>query len=302
LSFLNPAGPIADIQRLHFYEVLGILVLLVAIPIFVLTPWFVWRYRYGAKGPRYTPKWDFFWPLELATWGGPVAIVAVLAFILWRDTHAIDPYRPLPSDQRPLRIQVVGYDWKWLFIYPDQGIATIGMLAIPAGRPLALQLTSATVMQSLLIPALGSQIYAMGGMVTQLHLEAAKPGRFMGENTMFNGRGFQQEQFTAVAMPAAAFQAWVNTVRATGIPLNARVLQAISRRSTHADLSAALPNAKAPDGTIYLTDASAALFPDVVKATKAGTSVELRHAGTHATTGAPPLALASAAVVTRKRP
>lgn len=278
LSFLDPQGPIATVQRGHFFEVLAILAVLVAVPIFLLTPWFAWRYRYGAKTSRYTPKWDSFWPLELATWGGPVVIVVVLAFILWRDTHAIDPYKPLLSNQPPLRIQVIGYDWKWLFIYPDQGIATIGMLAVPAGRPLALQLTSATVMQSLLIPALGSQIYAMGGMVTQLHLQATRTGRFRGENTMFNGRGFHQQQFTAVAMTPDGFKAWVNNVRLNGVPLDERTLQAISQRSTRAELIAALPQASSPDGNVYLTDVTAALFPAVVKATMDGTAINLPNA------------------------
>jgi cytochrome o ubiquinol oxidase subunit II len=286
LSFLNPQGPIAAIQRGHFFEVLTVLAVLVAMPIFLLTPWFAWRYRYGAKTSRYTPKWDSFWPLELATWGGPVVIVVVLAFILWRDTHAIDPYKPLISNQPALRIQVIGYDWKWLFIYPDQGVASIGVLAIPAGRPLALQLTSATVMQSLLIPALGSQIYAMGGMVTQLHLQATKPGRFMGENTMFSGRGFHQQQFTAVAMTHDGFQAWVRNVQLHGIPMNEQTLKAISQRSTRSELIAALPRAKSSDGNVYLTGVTAALFPTVVKATMGGTAIDLANAGARTPGGA----------------
>ncbi|MGH7048941.1 MAG: ubiquinol oxidase subunit II, partial [Stellaceae bacterium] len=195
------------------------LTIFVALPIFVLTPWFAWRYRYGVEKPRYAPKWEYSRLLEITAWGGPVVIVVLLAIIVWRDTHALDPYRPLAPDQPALRVQVIGYDWKWLFIYPDQGVASIGVLALPAGRPVAIQLTSATVMQSFLIPALGSQIYAMGGMVTQLHLEAAKPGRFMGENTMYNGNGFHQQRFTAVAMAPIDFQAWVRKARADGIPL-----------------------------------------------------------------------------------
>jgi cytochrome o ubiquinol oxidase subunit 2 len=160
LSFLDPQGPVASGQRWHFVEALAVLVVFVAIPVFVLTPWFLWRYRYGAKSSRYTPKWNFYGPLEIASWAGPVVIVVLLAIIVWRDTHALDPYKPLASDQPALRVQVIGYDWKWLFIYPDQGIATIGVFALPVGRPVAMQLTSATVMQSLHIPALGSQIYA----------------------------------------------------------------------------------------------------------------------------------------------
>lgn len=267
LSFLDPQGPVADIQRLHFLEVLGLLAIFVALPVFLITPWFAWRYRYGAS-PRYTPKWNFYAPLEIACWAGPMVIVALLGVLVWGSTHALDPYKPLPSREPPLRVQVVGYDWKWLFIYPDEGIASIGELALPAGRPVAMQLTSATVMQSLLIPALGSQIYAMGGMVTQLHLEAATPGRFMGENTMYSGSGFSQERFTAVAMSPGEFQAWVRKVRAGGVPMNAAILQLISKRATRAQLIAALGNGASSDGNVYFRAVTAALFPAVVAATR----------------------------------
>lgn len=273
LTFLNPQGPVADAQRWHFYEVLGIMTVLVAGPIFLLLPFFAWRYRYGNTASKYTPKWEFSRVLEITAWGGPIVIVVVLAFFVWRDTHKLDPYNPLASDQAQLRVQVIGYDWKWLFIYPDQGIASIGILAMPAGRPVSMQITSATVMQSLFIPALGSQIYAMGGMVTQLNLEAGKPGRFMGENTMYNGDGFHQQQFTAVGMTPADFTAWVQKVRTHGMPLDARTLQLISQRTTRTALIDALPRTSVPDDNLYFTGATGALFPAVVKATMDGTTV-----------------------------
>jgi cytochrome o ubiquinol oxidase subunit 2 len=274
LSFLDPQGPVAGIQRTHFLEVLALLVIFVALPIFLVTPWFAWRYRYGAKSSCYTPKWEFYGLLDIACWGGPMVIVALLGTLLWGSTHALDPYKPLASRQPALRVQVIGYDWKWLFIYPDAGVASIGELAFPAGRPIAMQLTSATVMQSLLVPALGSQIYAMGGMVSQLHLEAAKPGRFMGENTMYNGDGFSQQKFTAVAMTPEGFQAWVRKVQASGVPMDAAALSAISKRTTRAQLIAAVGNAAASDGDVYFRGVTAALFPAVVAATRDGTAVE----------------------------
>ena len=270
LSFLDPQGPIADAQRWHFYEVLGVMAILVAGPIFLLLPIFVWRYRYGNRQAKYTPNWQFTRWLEIAAWTGPVLIVAVLSYFIWRDVHRLDPYRPLVSTQPPLRIQAIGYDWKWLFIYPDQGIASIGTLAIPVGRPLSIQLTSATVMQSLFIPALGSQIYAMGGMVSQLHLQASKPGRSLGENTMYNGDGFHQQKFTAVAMPPGEFQNWVASVGGKGIALDAHTLKLIAQRGTRAQLAAALPPASAKDGTIYFSKVNPALFTAVVRATMAG--------------------------------
>lgn len=272
LTFLDPQGPIAHQQRWHFYWVLGVMTVLVAGPIFLLLPFFVWRYRYGNKKPGYTPKWEYSRFLEIMSWSGPVVIVIVLATFVWRDTHKLDPYKPIASNQAPLQVQVIGYDWKWLFIYPDQGIASVGTLALPVGRPVSLHMTSATVMQSFFIPSLGSQIYAMGGMVSQLNLEASKPGKSLGENTMYNGNGFHLQKFMAVAMSPADFKAWINKARTTGLPLDAKNLTILARRSSRADLIAALPGARSMDGNVYFTGASKSLFPAVVKATMEGTS------------------------------
>ena len=270
LSFLDPQGPVADAQRVHFYWVLGIMVVLVAGPIFLLLPFFVWRYRYGNKASRYTPSWSYSGLLEIMSWSGPILIVIVLSFFVWRDAHLLDPYEPLASEQAPLKVEVIGYDWKWLFIYPDQGIASIGTLALPTGRPVLLHLTSATVMQSFFIPALGSQIYVMGGMVTQLNLQANAPGASLGENTMYSGAGFHQQKFTARAMSPADFEVWTGKVRATGMPLDAQNLQAIAQPSTRSDLIAALPGARSMDGDVYFNGVSRSLFPAVVMATMDG--------------------------------
>ncbi|MEO6798631.1 MAG: hypothetical protein ABI178_01640 [Rhodanobacter sp.] len=270
LTFLDPQGPIAHQQRWHFFWVLAVMVVLVAGPIFILLPFWAWRYRYGNKATTYKPNWDFSRVLEIMAWSGPIIIVAILAFFVWDDSHKLDPYKPIASQEAPLRVEVIGYDWKWLFIYPDQGIASIGTLAIPVGRPLSLHLTSATVMQSFFIPALGSQIYAMGGMVSQLNLEASKPGKSLGENTMYNGNGFHLQKFTAVAMAPADFSAWVSRVRATGLPLDARNLKLIARRGTRSELIAALPGAQSMDGNVYFSGASKSLFPALVKATMDG--------------------------------
>jgi len=270
LTFLHPQGPIADAQREHFYTVLAVMAILVAGPIFLLLPFFVWRYRYGNKASKYTPRWDYSRVLEIFSWGGPIVIVAILGFFVWRDTHRLDPYRALASNQPPLRVQVIGYDWKWLFIYPDQGIATVGTLAMPVGRAISLRITSATVMQSFFIPALGSQIYAMGGMVTQLNLQATSAGRSLGENTMYNGDGFHQQKFTAQAMSTSDFNAWVRHVRANAVPLDARALRLVAQRATRDELIAVLPEAKTMDGNIYFAGASEALFPAVVRATMDG--------------------------------
>lgn len=261
-SFLAPHGPIADAQRQHLLEVTG-LVMIVVLPVMVLTPLFAWRYR-RKNNSRYAPKWDFSWPLEFAIWGVPVAIVAVLGLLLWRSTDELDPYAPLGSEQPPLRVQVVGLDWKWLFLYPGEGIASVGELAFPADRPLALELTTDTVMQSFFIPALGSQIYAMAGMVTKLHLQADGPGRFRGENTQYNGIGFHQQKFTAAAMAPGEFEDWVKRVEANGVALDQSAYDVLARKSTPEEAYETLGSADMPPGILYFTDVAPDLFAGIV--------------------------------------
>ncbi len=276
LGFLDPHGPVAQSQHDQFIDVVLLLAIFVALPIFVILPWFAWRYRYRARRARYAPKWSYYGPLEVATWGGPLVIVALLSVLVWRSTHALDPYKPITSSVAPLRVQVIGYDWKWLFIYPDEGVACVGELALPVGRPIALTLTSATVMQSLQIPALGRQIYAMGGMVTRLNLEASEAGRFMGENTMYNGDGFHQQHFTAVAMTPTAFLGWVHNARTQGLPMNSSALALIGRQSTRAELVAALTGGRGgAGGSVFFKDVPASLFSAVVAATGNGKPMTL---------------------------
>lgn len=262
LTFLDPQGPVAAAQRAHLIEVV-LLLLIVVLPVLVLGPVVAWRYRYNGSA-RYSPNWTFYWPLECVVWGIPIAIVVVLAIWLWQSTHALDPYAPLASTRPPLRVEVVGYDWKWLFIYPDFNIASIGEFAFPAARPLAIDLTSDTVMQSFFIPALGSQIYAMPGMVTKLHLIANAPGSFRGENTQFNGKGFYEQNFTARAMTSADFQAWVTRVQTKGIPLSDKVYGAIQQRSTLNDTRKALGAHQTGSGSLYFAAVSPNLFESVV--------------------------------------
>jgi cytochrome o ubiquinol oxidase subunit II len=264
-----PHGAIAAAQRYHFLEVVA-MVLIVVAPVLVATPLFAWRYRYRGSAP-YTPKWSFYWPLEIAIWGIPLAIVVVLAVWLWQNTHALDPYAPLSSNQPPVRVEVVGYDWKWLFIYPDLGIASMGEMAFPAGRPLSLELTSDTVVQSLLIPALGGQIYAMPGRITHLHLEASGPGRFQGENAHFNGDGYYQQHFLARALTPAGFDAWAKRVRSKGIPLSARAYEAIAGRTTLVDTRKALGVAAGASGAVYFKSIPQGLFDRIVASFRTNT-------------------------------
>ncbi|MGH7068950.1 MAG: hypothetical protein ACREFO_02910 [Acetobacteraceae bacterium] len=286
ISFLDPQGPIAAAERWHFWFVIAVLVVLVAGPVFLFTTLIVWRYRYSNRAhARYQPKWGDSKPVTVLTWAGPIAIVIVLGFFVWQNTHQLNPFTPLAADhltavassQAPLQIQAIGYDWKWLFVYPKLRIASVGVLPIQAGRPVAMQLTSATVMQSLGIPALVGQIYAMGGMTTQLHFEATNPGRSLGMNTMYNGRGFSQQKFTTIAMKPAAFKAWVRSVRSNGIKLNAGAYKLLNERNTKSGLAAALelPATSIRDGTVYFRNVPPHLFARVVRATMHGVPVNL---------------------------
>lgn len=211
-GFLNAAGPVAAAQRELLVQVV-LLMLVVIIPVLVLTPLFAWRYRYKNRDAAYTPAWDFSRPIEFLIWGVPVVIVVAMGVLVWRATHALDPYKPVSSSQGALEVQVVGLDWKWLFIYPEQNIATVNELVFPAGRPLRIALTSDSVLQSFMIPQLGGQIYAMAGMRTELNLKSDASGTFLGQNTQFNGKGFQNQKFRAVAVPAEEFPAWVAKAR-----------------------------------------------------------------------------------------
>ena len=227
-GFLSPAGPVAGAIRSEFVLVCLIMLFVVG-PVLILVPLIAWHYRLSNSKSAYRPQWGFNWPLEGFIWIPPVLIVVVLAVFLWRDTHRLDPYRPLPG--APLEVQVVAMDWKWLFIYPGEGVATVNRLVVPAGQPVHLSLTSATVMQSILMPRLAGQIYAMAGMRTQLNFAADAPGRYLGENVQFNGMGFQDQKFTVDALDAAGFAQWLAQARAQPNRLDQAEYQVLSRRS-----------------------------------------------------------------------
>lgn len=262
-SFLDPQGPVATAQFWHLMKVMGLL-MIVVLPVLVLTPAIAWRYRRRNARSSYDPKWSYSRPVEFLIWGVPICVVGVMAFFLWKSTHALDPYEPVQASGPPLRVQVVGLDWKWLFLYPDQQIASVGELAFPAERPLAFELTTDTVMQSFFIPALGSQIYAMAGMVTRLHLAANGPGRFHGVNTQFNGKGFPWQRFTAVGMTTDKFEEWVARVRAQGIALNEANYDLLARRSTIEAAREDLDATAMPTGVLYFNSLTPNLFATIV--------------------------------------
>lgn len=208
----SPEGSVG-VQEMHLIIVAAIAMLTVVIPVIGMTLFFAWRYRATNTKAVYAPKWSHSTAVELAVWGIPTVIVVFLAVLTWRTTHELDPYKPLVSDVKPMNVDVVSLDWKWLFIYPQQGIATVNQLAMPVGTPVNFHITSDAVMNSFFIPRLGSQIYSMAGMVTQLHLVADHPGNFLGESANFSGAGFSDMEFRTLAMPPAQFKQWVQKVR-----------------------------------------------------------------------------------------
>ena len=227
-TFLHPHGPVADAQRHWLFEIIGCMAVVV-VPVFILVPAYAWRFRRRNLKADYRPEWSFSWPLEFVIWRVPIAIVAVLAYVVIDRETRFDPYTEIPPSQKPLEVQVVGLNWKWLFIYPDQHVAAVGMLALPQGRPISFRLTSDATIQSFFIPALGSQIYAMAGMVTRLHLLADRPGTLLGENTQFNGTGFQKDSFTVSVMSPGAFAAWSDAQRLSGRSLDDAAYRTLSK-------------------------------------------------------------------------
>jgi cytochrome o ubiquinol oxidase subunit 2 len=229
-GFLNAQGPVAADER-HLFAVVVIVMLFVIGPVLLLAPVFAWHYRLSNKHHAFRPSWNFSWPLEAFIWIPPTLIVVGLAFPLWRSARQLDPYVPVHVAGPRLEVQAIAFDWKWLFIYPDSGVAAVNELAIPVGRAVHVTLTSATVMQSLFIPQLAGQIYAMGGMATQLNLAADRTGVFTGENSQFNGQGFPFEEFRVSALSNADFERWVAGLRAGGAVLDPSGLARLEAKS-----------------------------------------------------------------------
>ncbi|MCR9134596.1 MAG: ubiquinol oxidase subunit II [Alphaproteobacteria bacterium] len=227
---LHPKGPIAQTQRDLLFTAFG-LMLIVVIPVMIMAFWFAWRYRAkGGKG-KYTPDWSYSAKIDAIFWLVPAAIIVALGYLVWTYTHKLDPYRSIAGTDAALEVQVVAQDWKWLFIYPEYGIATVNELAFPSSRPLALEITSDTVMNSFMIPALGGQIYAMAGMTTQLHLLADEPGTFAGRNTQYSGDGFADQHFVAIAMTDEEFAEWAQKARQSQRALDAAAYTKLAQPS-----------------------------------------------------------------------
>ena len=227
---LAPAGPVGRGERIVLLDSLAIM-LAIIVPTILATLGVAWWFRASNTRARYRPNWEYSGRLELVVWSIPLLTIIFLGGIAWIGAHDLDPAKPLASKTPPLEVQVVSLDWKWLFIYPAQGVASVNTLVIPAGRPVHFTLTSASVMNTFFVPQLGSMIYTMYGMADQLSLQADHPGVFHGQSSHYSGDGFSDMSFDVHAMAPAAFAAWVQDARGSGAALDASSYAGLARQS-----------------------------------------------------------------------
>jgi len=227
---LNPQGPVGAAERTILLNSLAIM-LAIVIPTTIATLAFAWWFRASNPRAQYRPDWSYSGRVELVVWSIPTLVILFLGGIIWIGSHQLDPATPLDPQRKPLEVQAVSLDWKWLFIYPEQGIATVNQLTVPAGQPVHFTLTSASVMNAFFLPQLGSMIYTMNGMATQLHLQADREGAFNGLSAHFSGDGFPGMRFTMNAVTPDVFQAWVTATKRDGPTLDRAGYEALAQPS-----------------------------------------------------------------------
>jgi cytochrome o ubiquinol oxidase subunit II len=232
-AVLDPKGVIGIAEKTILIDSLTIM-LAIVIPTIAATFAFAWWFRASNTRARYLPDFEYSGRLELIVWAIPLLVIVLLGGVAWIGAHDLDPAEPLASDTPPLEVQVVSLDWKWLFIYPKQGVASVNQLVIPAGVPLHFSLTSASVLSTFFVPQLGSMIYTMNGMATRLYLQADEPGTFHGLSGHFNGDGFSDMHFDVRALPAEQFAAWIEATRGTGPTLDSKAYTDLARQSIDA--------------------------------------------------------------------
>jgi cytochrome o ubiquinol oxidase subunit II len=218
-GILSPVGPIGSAERTILLNSVAIM-LAIVIPVIVATLVFAWWFRASNRRARYLPTWAYSGRIELIIWSIPALVVFFLGGIAWIGSHDLDPAQPLPSSHKALEVDVVSLDWKWLFIYPEQGVASVNRLVAPVGVPLHLRITSATVLNVFFVPRLGTEIYAMNGMATQLNLQADEQGVYPGLAAHFSGDGFSDMNFQMQAVSPAEFATWTAATSATGPELD----------------------------------------------------------------------------------
>jgi cytochrome o ubiquinol oxidase subunit 2 len=243
-AILDPQGPIGIANKEILIGSLAIMLAIVA-PTIAATIGFAWWFRASRTRAIYLPDWAYSGRIELIVWSIPLLVIILLGGVAWIGSHELDPARPLEQGAAPLEIQVVSLDWKWLFIYPSQGVASVNRLVVPAGVPLRFSLTSGSVMNAFFVPQLGSMIYTMNGMTTQLHLQADGPGIFTGLSSHFSGDGFPGMHFDVEAVAADRFAAWIDAARKPGPILDAATYTDLARQSM--DVTPFTFSAVAPD-------------------------------------------------------
>jgi cytochrome o ubiquinol oxidase subunit II len=216
---LAPHGPIGSAELTLLYNATAIM-LAVVVPVILLTIGFAWWFRTSNVRARYLPTWEYSGRIEMIVWSIPTLVIVFLGGIAWISSHDLDPPRAIAASTAPLEIDVVSLDWKWLFIYPSAGVASVNRLIMPVGQPVRFRLTSATVMNSFFVPELGSQIYTMPGMTTQLNLQADQAGTYKGFSAQFSGDGFSDMRFEVAALPVNQFEGWIESTKAQGRTLD----------------------------------------------------------------------------------
>ena len=212
IPVLQPAGPIASGEKSLMITAF-LIMLIVVLPVFTLVFTFAWRYRETNKKATYHPNWDHSRIIEAVWWLIPSALIGVLGLMAWHGSYKYDPYKPLAADRKTLTVQVVALDWRWLFIYPEQGVASVNELHLPVSTPVKFEITADAPMNSFWIPQLGGQVYAMPGMGTLLHLQADKTGRYYGSSANISGEGFADMNFTAIVSSKNSFDNWVRATK-----------------------------------------------------------------------------------------
>ena len=227
---LDPKGPIAAAERQILFNSLGIM-LAIVIPTIIATLGVAYWFRSSNTRARYLPDFTYSGRIEMLVWSIPAMTVLLVGGVAWVGSHDLDPRKPITSTAKPVTVQVVSLDWKWLFIYPDQGIAAVNQLTIPVGTPVRFELTSSGVMSSFFVPQLGGQIYTMAGMVTRLQLQADHPGTYPGLSANYSGSGFADMRFNVEAVPPENFAKWVDATRGAGPVLDAQAYANLAKPS-----------------------------------------------------------------------
>lgn len=227
---LHPKGIIALQERNLIFTALG-LMMIVVIPTFILTFVFAWKYRASNKSAKYDPTFTHSTAVEIVCWGVPIIICCILGTVIWKTTHELDPYKPLDSNIKPITIEVVALDWKWLFIYPEQHIATVNFIEVPINTPINFKITADAPMNSFWIPQLSGQVYAMAGMQTKLHIMITEEGTYNGNGASYSGAGFSSMKFVTNGVSTEQFNHWVKWVQSLNNNLTGNEYLKLSKAS-----------------------------------------------------------------------